>query len=78
MIISDSVLRLVFLMLALLSFTTWRSLKTGKNCSNCSKDAIKTMTLFTAGVVFPKTILVGFSLLLLLITLLNKISKKRK
>ena len=78
MIILDSVLRLLFALLALLSFTTWKTLKTGKNCSNCSKDAIKTTTLFTAGVVFPKTILVGFSLLLLLITLLNKISKKRK
>ena len=78
MIILDSVLRLIFLMLALLSFTTWRSLKTGKNCSDCSRDAIKTMTLFTVGVVFPKTILIGFSLLLLLITFLNKINKKRK
>ena len=78
MIILDSVLRVLFAMLTLLSFTTWRDLKTGKNCSDCSKDAIKTMALFTTGVVFPKTILVGFSLLLLMITLLNKISKKRK
>ena len=78
MIILDSVFRLLFAMLALLSFTTWRTLKTGKNCSDCSKDAIKTMALFTTGVVFPKTVLVGFSLLLLVITFLNKISKKRK
>lgn len=78
MIILDSVLRILFALLALLSFTTWKTLKTGKNCSDCSRDAIKTMTLFTVGVVFPKTILIGFSLLLLLITFLNKISKKRK
>ena len=78
MIILDSILRLVFLMLSLLSFTTWRSLKTGKNCTDCSKDAIKTMILFTTGVVFPKTIFVGFTTLILTIALFNKIKRKRK
>ena len=46
MIFFETILRLIFLSLALLSWNTLKELLKEKDCSDCTKDAKKTIWVF--------------------------------
>ena len=77
MIFFETILRLIFLGLALLSWNTLKELLKEKDCSDCTKDAKKTIWVFGIGVLLPKTCLVFLILFFGFLTLVNKWQQRK-
>lgn len=77
MIFFETILRIIFLSLALISWNTLKELIKEKNCSDCTKDAKKTIWVLGVGVVLPKTILIFLILFFGFLTLVNKWQQRK-
>ena len=72
------VLRIIFILLALLTLKTYRDLKKENSCTPCKNDSIKAGVFFLVGAVFPKTVASIVLLILVYNIWLNRKNKKEE